>query len=45
MKEWLSKFAEDRALGKNDLELGLNVLRLPTLSHFFSSTLPLSIST
>ena len=25
MKEWLSKFAEDRALGKSDLELGLNV--------------------
>ena len=25
MKEWLAKFAEDRALGKSDLELGLNV--------------------
>ena len=25
MKEWLSKFAEDHALGKSDLELGLNV--------------------
>jgi len=25
MKEWLSKFAEDRALGKNDASLGINV--------------------
>jgi hypothetical protein len=25
MKEWLAKFAEDRALGKSDRELGLNV--------------------
>ena len=25
MKEWLAKFAEDRALGKNDATLGINV--------------------
>ena len=25
MKEWLQKFADDRALGKNDASLGINV--------------------